>query len=185
VTVARTSDHLKHLFEDTPCVARSCRTPLVHIRSGVLSKTRSKNLTEEATMPLATQLALAEPIPLPARARPVEPARPLATVTVLNPPRDLAELPPLRLTRRGVAVVTAAVLLLGGLLVWLAALSAPRPASPAAVPRTVTVQVGDTLWSIATRVAPDRDPRGEVAALEQANRLPGVTLTPGQTLRVP
>jgi nucleoid-associated protein YgaU len=136
-------------------------------------------------MSVATQLAFAEPVPLPERARPAEPQRPLATVTVLAPPRERAELPPIRLTRRGVVVLTAAVLLLGGLLVWLAALSAPSPAAHPAAPQVVTVRAGDTLWSIATHVAPDRDPLAEVAALQRVNHLDGVGLTPGQRLRVP
>jgi Tfp pilus assembly protein FimV len=136
-------------------------------------------------MSVATQLAYAEPIPLPERARGVEPARPLATVTTLIAPRERAKLPPIRLTRRGVVVLTAAVLLLGGLVVWLAALSAPTPAAVPKAPRFVTVGVGDTLWSIATRVAPNTDPVAEVAALQRVNHLPGVELTPGESLRVP
>jgi LysM repeat protein len=48
---------------------------------------------------------------------------------------------------------------------------------------TVTVQPGDTLWKIATRVAPQRDPRAEVAALQQVNHLDSAGLVPGQVLR--
>jgi Tfp pilus assembly protein FimV len=90
-----------------------------------------------------------------------------------------------RLTRRGVVVLSLVVLSVGAGLVWLAALSAPRAAAPPAAPRAVTVQSGDTLWSIATRIAPQRDPRAEVAALEKRNGLAGVELVPGQVLRVP
>jgi nucleoid-associated protein YgaU len=124
---------------------------------------------------------------VPERARPYVPSAPdrLASVTVLHPPRTDAIAPPLRLTRRGVLALTAAVATLGGVLVWLAALSAPEPAAAPAAPRAVTVQVGDTLWSIATRVAPDSDPVAEVAALQRRNELSGAALTPGQVLRVP
>ena len=51
------------------------------------------------------------------------------------------------------------------------------------MPATVTVQPGDTLWSIATRLAPQRDPRAEVADLQQLNHLGGGPLVPGQVLR--
>jgi Tfp pilus assembly protein FimV len=74
---------------------------------------------------------------------------------------------------------------LAGALVWLASLSAPPPAAPTAGPRAVTVQSGDTLWSIASRVAPQADPRAEVAVLRHRNHLPSVDLTPGQVLQVP
>jgi len=93
--------------------------------------------------------------------------------------------PPVRLTRRGVAVLTVAVLALGAGLIWLAKLSAPRSGPAPQAPHAVTVQSGDTLWSIATRIAPDRDPRAEVAALERRNHLTSVDLVPGQVLRAP
>jgi Tfp pilus assembly protein FimV len=112
------------------------------------------------------------------------PSGPDATVLRLRPPADPASAPPLRLTRRGLLVVGAAVALLAGVLVWLAAASAPA-AAPAreAGPATVTVVPGDTLWSIAGRVAPDRDPRAEVDRLRQLNQLAGAALVPGQVLR--
>jgi LysM repeat protein len=84
-------------------------------------------------------------------------------------------------------VLTCATLLLGVAIVWIAALSAPRPAAAGtgARPAVVTVRAGDTLWSIAQRVAPDVDPRAEVGALQRANRLSGVILRPGERIRVP
>jgi Tfp pilus assembly protein FimV len=91
---------------------------------------------------------------------------------------------PLRLTRRGyLAVGLLAAVLTSGLL-WLAHASAP-PARPAvdAGAAVVTVHDGDTLWSIATRIAPQRDPRTVVAALERINQLAGPVLQPGQVLR--
>jgi LysM repeat protein len=45
------------------------------------------------------------------------------------------------------------------------------------------VHDGDTLWSIASRVAPDRDPRDEVTRLQRLNHLDGVQLAAGQVLR--
>jgi nucleoid-associated protein YgaU len=109
----------------------------------------------------------------------------LASVHVLLPPREAVRPAPVRLTRRGLVVLALAVAALGGLLVWLAALSAPGASPAVSAPTSVTVRSGDTLWSIASRVAPGHDPRAEVAALQQANHLSGVDLVPGQVLQVP
>jgi Tfp pilus assembly protein FimV len=55
-----------------------------------------------------------------------------------------------------------------------------RPASRV----TYVVESGDTLWSIARRVAPDRDPRPVVDGLIEANDLRG-GLQAGQELSIP
>jgi LysM repeat protein len=47
----------------------------------------------------------------------------------------------------------------------------------------VTVSEGDTLWSIASHIAPQRDPRTVVATLERINHLTDPLLQPGQVLR--
>ena len=111
-----------------------------------------------------------------ARAYPVR-----AAVTIGEPIRTPTRL---RLTRRGYVVVAllAAVLTTGVL--WLAHASAPssQPA-PGGDVAAVTVRPGDTLWSIASRIAPQRDPRVTVAALEQINHLAGPAVQPGQVLR--
>jgi Tfp pilus assembly protein FimV len=137
-------------------------------------------------MSVATELV--PTVAIPDRARPFVPAGPparLATVTALRPPRTAAGLAPIRLTQRGVVVLTLLVVALGAGLLWLAAASAPASAPAPAAPRAVTVQPGDTLWSIASRVAPQRDPRAEVAALQKRNQLADVELVPGQVLRIP
>src|SRR5262249_20688716 len=91
---------------------------------------------------------------------------------------------PLRLTRRGyVALGLVGAALTAGLL-GLAHSSAPTPhATGVGTGAVVTVQNGDTLWSIAARIAPERDPRTVVAALERINHLSGPDLAPGQVLR--
>ena len=126
-----------------------------------------------------------EPEPL---ARPESvPSAPLASVSVLRAPSSASV--PLRLTRRGVAVLAVLTAALGLALVWVAAASARASAdgaSSAAVhgPAVVTVHPGDTLWALAARVAPGRDPLAEVADLRRINHLADPALTPGQTLRV-
>jgi nucleoid-associated protein YgaU len=47
------------------------------------------------------------------------------------------------------------------------------------------VRQGDTLWSIAQRVAPGDDPRALVDAITVANGVDAAAIVPGQTLLVP
>lgn len=51
--------------------------------------------------------------------------------------------------------------------------------------RSVTVGQGDTLWSIAQRIAPSDDPRDVVAELGRVNALTSGMIQPGQRLLVP
>jgi hypothetical protein len=107
-----------------------------------------------------------------------------ATIIALRRPSAESVAAPLRLTRRGVLVLALGVLALAAGLVLTAWLSAPSAsAGRRPQPATVVVHDGDTLWSIASRVAPGRDPRAEVAELQRRNHLLGVDLTPGQVLR--
>jgi Tfp pilus assembly protein FimV len=57
---------------------------------------------------------------------------------------------------------------------------ADREVRPAAV---YVVRPGDTLWDIATRLAPDRDPRVVTAALERAAG--GASIRAGQRIVLP
>jgi hypothetical protein len=89
------------------------------------------------------------------------------------------------LTARGVRVACFAVALLGLGMLAVAYLSWSAPTAVATkVPATVTVHSGDTLWSIASEIAPHRDPRAVVDDLVARNHLVGSALTPGQTLRL-
>ncbi|WP_375487576.1 LysM peptidoglycan-binding domain-containing protein [uncultured Jatrophihabitans sp.] len=120
-------------------------------------------------------------------ARVEESPRPVAgaSVSVLHAPSGAAL--PLRLTRRGVLVLALLTSALAAVLVWAAAASAPDASASGAVaagPATVTVRAGDTLWAVANRVAPQRDPRAEVAQLRRLNHLADPDLVPGQVLRV-
>ena len=51
--------------------------------------------------------------------------------------------------------------------------------------RTYVVRQGDTLWAIASRLAPDRDPRPVIAAIQEANGVDAGSLLPGAVLRIP
>jgi Tfp pilus assembly protein FimV len=123
------------------------------------------------------------PSSAPGRRRAARGLSAVGVVTVLRPPAPVSA--PVRLTRRGVVVLALAVAALGLALVWAAALSAPSSAAaPAGGPSVVTVHPGDTLWSIASRVAPQRSPAAEVATLQQLNHLGSAELVPGQRLHV-
>jgi LysM repeat protein len=92
----------------------------------------------------------------------------------------------LRLTRRGRLVTAAATLLIAvlavvGAVARVGALHETAPL-PASAPAQIVVAPGETLWSIAERVAPDRDPRTVVAGIQRLNDLPTPDVHAGQTL---
>lgn len=110
---------------------------------------------------------------------------------VPSPRRDVdvpaGSRPRLRVTRRGRLVATlgtGAVLLCGGA----AAASAAASGAPEPVPGTVQVAVlpGESLWSIAERLAgPGEDVRDVVVAISEMNDLASPRLAAGQHLEVP
>jgi Tfp pilus assembly protein FimV len=79
------------------------------------------------------------------------------------------------------ALVLAAAGVLAGPVVGAFAGTSMDPAAR----RTYVVRSGDTLWAIATAVAPGQDPRVTVDSIEAANHVDAGTLRPGQTLVVP
>ena len=90
----------------------------------------------------------------------------------------------LRLTARGRLVFGCLLVLVALLLFSLGRFSAGAEAS--GPPLRVTVQSGDTLWSIAQKAAPDGDPRPEVDRIVSANHLADeAALSPGTVLLVP
>jgi hypothetical protein len=94
--------------------------------------------------------------------------------------------PPLRLTRRGRAVVLGLLVLLASLASAVLFTTASRADdAPTGPPPTLTVQPGDTLWDIAARVMPARDGQDAVAELRDLNDLDGYGLLPGQVLILP
>jgi nucleoid-associated protein YgaU len=130
-------------------------------------------------MSVATEFAPVVCIPPRARAH----SERSASVLALHRPSARSVAAPLRLTRRGLILLALAVLVAGCALIGLARASAPASARPSEAPLTVLVRPGDTLWAIASRIAPERDPRAEVTVLQQLNGLTGAELAPGQVLR--
>ena len=105
------------------------------------------------------------------------------------PRPDRTPVVPVRLTRLGRAVLGLAGILLGlailvGPTVAAARLGRPVPALPSSAPAVVVVQPGETLWTIARRVAPERDPRDVVTELRRRNALPSADVRAGQRLRL-
>ena len=93
---------------------------------------------------------------------------------------------PGRLTRRGRLLVTLvlAVVAFAGLgLVRVSSDAGTATTHP--LTRAVTVQPGESLWTIAEQVAPGVDPRLTVARLEEVNDLPSGLVQAGQQLLIP
>lgn len=108
-------------------------------------------------------------------------ARPVVDVPVRRP-----ESVPVRLTRRG-AVLISLLIALGtmGIIVLAAVNAGPAAPSLRDAPASVVVERGDTLWQIATEVAPADDPAMIVERIRAANDLGTAPLQPGQTLILP
>jgi len=120
-------------------------------------------------------------------ARRSRPRRPAAVSTAARrAPRQARTRARLRMTRRGRLVVTlllAAVAFAGLALVRVPGIAGTTTTHP--LTRAVTVQPGESLWTIAEQVAPGVDPRLTVARLEEVNNLPGGLVQAGQLLVIP
>jgi LysM domain-containing protein len=96
--------------------------------------------------------------------------------------------PVLRLTRRGRRLLAALLVVIG---LGIAALTVGIVRDGAgtglqlAGRTSVVVEPGDSLWSIASEAAPERDTRAVVDAIEDANDLGSTVLVPGMVLRLP
>ncbi len=97
----------------------------------------------------------------------------------------------LRLTVRGrrvlalLAALPAVIALCAAILGGGAALASRDAGAPAGTFPTITVSAGESLWTIAEEVAPDRDPRDVVDELVRLNALDTVAVQVGQQLAIP
>jgi LysM domain len=95
---------------------------------------------------------------------------------------------PVRLTTRGrvvvVAILVAPLLLMLSLLFRSQVDASSEPTAPRSYP-VIVVQPGDTLWTIAGRAAPDRDPRAVIHQIREINGLSGASIQAGQRLALP
>jgi hypothetical protein len=97
----------------------------------------------------------------------------------------------LRLTRRGrlaLICVAALCMLFGfsiGNVVSFGSSAPSYPTTPRVGAPTVFVQPGQTLWGIATQVAPHADPRATVQRIIDLNHLSGTNLQVGESLTLP
>ncbi|TMQ90617.1 LysM peptidoglycan-binding domain-containing protein [Actinomadura soli] len=99
---------------------------------------------------------------------------------------------PIRLTRRGRAVLVLFAATVTLICLWLtvgpgaSAGGGEARTGPSKPARTVVVERGDTLWNIAADVDPGADPRVVVQRIIDLNGLGGdPTVQPGQELRLP
>jgi hypothetical protein len=94
-----------------------------------------------------------------------------------------------QLNRRGrlarTVVVLSLAIVLGSVVSAKAGAGTEAAASKAYSFITVTVAPGDTVWSLANRVAAGGDVRSLVSEIISANSLASVDLTAGQKLRIP
>lgn len=93
-----------------------------------------------------------------------------------------------RLTRRGrtVLVLAMVTLALGAFTLGRIGSSQAATGAPAQVPYPqTTVHAGETLWSVAQRVAPGHDPRKVIAQISELNDLTGGSVQAGQQLLLP
>ncbi len=102
-----------------------------------------------------------------------------------------ADLPPLRLTRRGRVLLAGVplVLLVAALVFLASSMTAPARAGDEVGQATETVRVnvapGETLWSLANEFAPDRDPRDVVSEIVELNGLGSSVVQAGQAVALP
>mgnify|MGYP003350677523 FL=1 len=99
--------------------------------------------------------------------------------------------PALRLTRRGRLMLSSlsfiSILVVSSyLLIGLTSTDANASNSEALNNSSlIVVAPGETLWTIASRVNPERDPRAVIEDIKALNVLEGVNLYAGQVLRIP
>jgi hypothetical protein len=115
------------------------------------------------------------------RPSPVVPPRPTAAPVQVSSR--------IRLTRRGRLVFTSlAAAPLVAVAAWLGVNALPAVAtssSSSVVFEYATIESGESLWQLASRIAPEADPRDVIADLMRLNQLESSTVSPGQRIAIP
>ena len=115
------------------------------------------------------------PIARPVGARAIAPARVANGAVQLTRRGRLVLL--VTLAAAGIALMLAVTGLVGG------AAAGTTPSQPAS--RTIVVQPGQTLWSIARDIAPNADRRDTIARIVELNALPSSAVSAGERIAVP
>ena len=115
------------------------------------------------------------------------PAAPLARMSRVQVSHTYVSRAQVRLRRTIAVLVLATIALIAVFVLGRASVHAaqPTPTTKAATPAVVTVQAGDTLWTIATRIAPKSDPRATIRAIRELNGLSTGSVQAGQRLVLP
>lgn len=96
---------------------------------------------------------------------------------------------PIRLNRRGRLFFGSLLVLPIIAVAYFLGLGASQAGADSTVSSTsfeqVTVMPGDTLWNIATTIAPDADTQQVIADIVSLNQLETATVQPGQRLAIP
>jgi LysM repeat protein len=93
----------------------------------------------------------------------------------------------LRMAKRGRAVlltIVATPLVIAALAFGINAGGATATSSSTPLAK-VTVVGGETLWNVATQIAPNADPRDVISDLMSVNRLSSAEIYPGEQLSIP
>lgn len=121
--------------------------------------------------------------------RPMPTASPYARAKIERAPQvsSRGRSTAVHLTRRGRLLLLALLVLVlfGAFSLGRAASQADPVGQPAPALEQITVQPGDSLWTVARRIAPDNDPREVIAQLRRLNDLPSWQLSAGQQLLLP
>ena len=116
------------------------------------------------------------------------PARPTAVPT-MGATSAVRSTGRLRLTRRGRVVFTslaAAPLIALAAYIGINAMPAVATSNSSAVVfEYATIESGQSLWQLASSIAPEADPRDVIADLMRLNQLDSSTVSPGQRIAIP
>lgn len=82
-------------------------------------------------------------------------------------------------------IFTATVLTIIGMVIASGQLAGASDVAQASATEMVTVQAGDSLWSLATKAVATGDPRDTVQRIRELNGIEGSVIAPGDRLVVP